>query len=386
MVNILFKLSLSTLVLLSMSCSQLKKVQDKVSNIDYKSYVDKRVRPTNYLNMAWAKNFDPQYNSGNRPIGFASPTISDDVVYMGTLSGDINAFNSENGQLIWTRNEGQPLNAKVSLFKDNIIYGSMYGRLFSRNSITAKINYSIDLGAPVESAPLVSDGKLYVHLRDHKIVALDAETGKVFWTYQRSIPFKITLQRVSRPISYGESIIVGFADGYLVKIDKNEGIVQWETVLSKAQKFVDVDLTPLVFNNQIIAGSAAGKLSFINPANGLVTKTVNIIAGHSPLIVGKELFVGSIFGELYKLDSSGQITSKQKISSYSIGSIASWKGMLAISTMGEDVIVVDPYDLSLKHSWKLGTEVSSTFGDLVTDGNVLSLYSSRNRLYVFKQL
>ena len=86
----------------------------------------------------------------------------------------------------------------------------MYGRLYSRNSISSKINYSIDLGSPIESAPLISDGKMYVHLRDHKIVALDAQTGKVFWTYQRSIPFKITLQRVSRPVSYGESIIVGF--------------------------------------------------------------------------------------------------------------------------------------------------------------------------------
>lgn len=386
MINILFKIILYTSFAVTISCSQLKKVQVQVSNIDYKSYVDKRVRPTNYLNMAWAKNLDPKYSSGNRPIGFASPTISDDVVYMGSLSGDINAFKSETGQLLWTRNEGQPLNAKVALFKNSIIYGSMYGRLFSRNSITAKINYSIDLGAPIESAPLVSDGKLYVHLRDHKIVALDAETGKVFWTYQRSIPFKITLQRVSRPISYGESVIVGFADGYLVKISKNEGIVQWETSLSKAQKFVDVDLTPVVFNDQIIAGSAAGKLSFINPANGLITKTVNIIAGHSPIIVGKELFVGSVFGEIYKLDSSGQISTKQKISNFSIGSLVSWRGMLAVSTMGEDVLVVDPYDLSLKHSWKLGTEVSSTFGDLITDGNVLSLYSSRNRLYVFKQL
>lgn len=335
--------------------------------------------------MTWAKNLDPKYSSGNRPIGFASPTISEDIVYMGSLGGDMNAFNSDTGQLIWTRNEAQPLNAKVALYKDNIVYGSMYGRLFSRNSISAKINYSIDLGAPIESAPLVSDGKLYVHLRDHKIVALDAQTGKVFWTYQRSIPFKITLQRVSRPIAYGESIIVGFADGHLVKISKNEGIVQWESSLSKAQKFVDVDLTPVIFNDQVIAGSAAGKLSFLNPSNGLVTKTVNIIAGHSPIILGKEMYVGSIFGEIYKLDVTGQIISKQRVSEFSIGSITNWKGMLAVSTMGEDLLVVDPYDLSIKDSWKLGTEVSSTFGELVTDGNVLSLYSSRNRLYVFKQ-
>lgn len=366
------------------SCSVVKSTKEKIKNIDYKSYLDKRIRQKNHLSLSWAKNLDPQYSSGNRQIGFSSPTINDDVVFMGTLDGKINAYNSINGQLIWSQDEGQPLNAKVSLFEENIIYGSMYGRLFSRNATTSKINYSIDLGAPVESAPLINNGKVYVHLRDHRIVALDAQTGKVFWTYQRSIPFKITLQRVSRPISYKDSIIVGFADGYLVRISKNEGIVRWETSLSKAQKFVDVDLTPVVFKGQIIAGSAAGKLSFINPSNGLVTKTVNIIAGHSPLVVRGGLYVGSVFGEIFKLDASGQISYKQKISKNSIGSIVSWNNKLAVSTMGQDLIVINPDNFVIEQSWKLGTEISSAFGELVTDGDVLGLYSSRNRLYVFR--
>ncbi len=366
------------------SCSQLEVTKEKIKNLNYESYLDKRVRSKNYLSVAWAKNLDPVYSSGNRQIGFSSPTINDDVVYIGTLDGSINAYNSENGQLIWTENEGQPLNAKVSLFEDNIIYGSMYGRLFSRNATTSKINYSIDLGAPIESAPLVNDGKLFIHLRDHRIVALDAQTGKVFWTYQRSIPFKITLQRVSKPISYADSIIVGFADGYLVRINKNEGIVMWETSLSKAQKFIDVDLTPVIFQGKVVSGSAAGKLSFISPRNGLVSKTVNIIAGHTPLVVGNELYVGSIFGEIYKLDSSGQIISKQKISNSAIGSVALWNGMLAVSTMGQDLLVINPENFNKEQAWKLGTEISSTFGELVTDGNILSVYSSRNRLYVFR--
>lgn len=365
-------------------CAQIKNTKEKIKQIDYKSYLDKRVRPKNHLSIAWAKNLDPQYSSGNRQIGFSSPTIGDDVVFMGTLDGDINAYNSENGQLIWSKNEGQPLNAKVSLFEGNIIYGSMYGRLFSRNATTSKINYSIDLGAPIESAPLVNDGRMYVHLRDHRIVALDAETGKVFWTYQRSIPFKITLQRVSRPIAYEDSIIVGFADGYLVRISKNEGIIKWETSLSKAQKFIDVDLTPVIFQGQVVAGSAAGQLSFLNAANGLVNKTVNVIAGHSPLVIGNELVVGSIFGEIYRLDSSGQIVSKQKISKFSIGSIVKWNKMLAVSTMGQDIMVINPENFSVEQSWRLGTEISSTFGKFVTNGDILGVYSSRNRLYVFK--
>ena len=368
----------------AVSCSSFKKIKEDISDVDYKSYVDKRVREKNYLNVAWAKNLDPKYSSGNRPIGFASPTIYEDVLYMGTLSGDINAYNAENGQLLWSHNEEQPLNAKVSLFKDNIVYGSMYGRLFSRNTISSELNYSIDLGAPIESAPLVNDGRLYVHLRNHKIVALDAKTGKIFWTYQRSIPFKITLQRVSRPISYKNSIIVGFADGYLVKIDKNEGIVEWETQLSKAAKFVDVDLTPVVFNDQIISGSAAGKLSFINPSNGFVTKSANIVAGHSPVIINNEIYVGSVYGYVYKLDSTGQILTRKKLTDNSIGSIKEWKGQLAVSTMGQDVYVLKAYDLDIIESWKLGTEVSSAFGEFISDGNILSLYSSRNRLYVFK--
>ena len=372
------------ILIFAVSCSSFKKIKEDISDVDYKSYVDKRVREKNYLNIAWAKNLDPKYSSGNRPIGFASPTIYEDVLYMGTLSGDINAYNSENGQMLWSHNEGQPLNAKVSLFKDNIVYGSMYGRLFSRNTISSKLNYSIDLGAPIESAPLVSDGRLYVHLRNHKIVALDAKTGKIFWTYQRSIPFKITLQRVSRPISYKNSIIVGFADGYLVKIDKNEGIVQWESQLSKAAKFVDVDLTPVIFNDQIISGSAAGKLSFISPSNGFVTKSANIIAGHSPVIINNEIYVGSIYGYIYKLDSTGQILTRRKLTDNSIGSIKEWKGQIAVSTMGQDVFVLKPYNLDIIESWKLGSEVSSAFGEFTSDGNILSLYSSRNRLYVFK--
>lgn len=366
--------------ILCVSCSTIKKIKEA----DLKSYIDKRSRKIDFLNIAWAKNLDPSYSSGNRPIGFSSPTIHDDVVYVGSLSGKFYAFNAQTGAKIWMQDEKQPLNAKASIFKDSIIYGSMYGRLFSRDVLTSKINYSIDLGAPIESAPLVYDGKLFIHLRNHKIVALDAESGKIFWTYQRSIPFKITLQKVSRPMAYKNKIIVGFADGFLVSLTQLEGVVAWETQLSKASKFVDVDLTPMIFNNRIVAGSAAGKLSFLNPETGFITKAINIIAGHTPVKIGNELFVGSIFGEVYRLDKSGEIKAKKKISDNAISSIVSWKDNIAISTMGPKLYVLSPYDLKDLQNWSLGTEVSSTFGKAVTNSEVMSIYSSRNRIYTFR--
>ena len=48
---------------------------------------------------------------------------------------------------------------------------------------------------------------------------------------------------------------------------------------------------------------------------------------------------------------------------------------IVATTMGEDVIVFDPFSLNIYQSRKLGTEISSVFGSIETDSNLLSLYS-----------
>jgi outer membrane protein assembly factor BamB len=346
--------------------------------------LDKIPKQENIFQMNWSKNLDPVHDAGNLPIGTASPLIHEDMVYMGNLSGEMNVYDLETGRLVWSENEAQPINAQVAIHGDSVIYGSKMGRVFSRHYLTGKLNYSIDLGASIESAPVVYAGRMFIHLRNHKIVALDAATGKILWGYKRSIPYSTTLQRVSRALPYKNKIVVGFADGHVGAISIEEGVVVWEQKITNKHKFVDVDVDPIFFNGKIVAGSANGSLSFINPENGIVERTVNITIGHTPVRYKNMLYVGSVFGELAAVDKDGNVKNLQKVASDGITSLIPWKGRMVAATMNGKLLALNLKSFELDDRFELGSDLSSVFGHLQQSAGYLAVYSSRNRLYLFR--
>src|SRR5690606_40702495 len=94
-----FYLFLSLLTLFSCSSSSLKLTPPKQEG--------------KVLTVAWNKNLDLEYRSGNLPIGVGAPRIYEDMVYMGALNGEMNAFDLETGRLIWSETESTPLGAPV---------------------------------------------------------------------------------------------------------------------------------------------------------------------------------------------------------------------------------------------------------------------------------
>lgn len=341
-------------------------------------------RAEKVFTVAWAKNLDPSFDSGNLPIGSGSPLLYEDLVFMGSLEGTMRAYKLESGRLYWEADDKQSLNTKPSIFGDLLIYGSMEGRVFARNYLTGELEYSIDLGSPIESAPVISSGRMFFHLRDHKIVALDAATGKVFWSYKRSVPYTTTLQRVSNVLPYKNRLIVGFADGHLVSLSMEEGVVTWEQRLTNAVKFVDVDVDPVYFNGNIVAGSAAGDMKYVNPENGVIERSVDIRIAHAPIKFGSHLIVGTTFGDVAIVDQAGEIVKKTSLTTDGISSIAKWKDGLAVATMSGQVFYLDPVTLETRATFNLGHEQSAVFGHLQVQNDFLGLYSSRNRLYIFK--
>lgn len=362
------------------SCSSIFKLKGKL-----RSELDTPTKERNPFYAVWIKNLDPSYSSGNLPIGTGSPFMHEDHLYMGDLSGYMRAYDIEKGVLVWEKKESEAINAKASNFEDSIIYGTMSGRLYSRNYLTGKLDYAIDLGSPIESEPVESDGRLYIHLRNHKIISLDAKTGKIIWGYKRSVPFTTTLQRVSKVYPYKNKLLVGFADGNILALSKEEGIVFWEQKISSGLKFVDVDASPIAFNNYIVAGSANDKLKFIDPENGIIKKTIGVIAGHTPVITNSELVVGSIYGDIYRVNSDGVIKKKVKLSKDGISSVVKWGNGFAVSTVGDKLFYVND-ELDIRGEFSLGHSQSAVFGFLQVKDGYLATYSSRNRLYVFKQI
>ncbi len=363
-------LSLLALALLTVACGQLK--------------LDPPKRENKFFNVVWSKNLDPEYVSGNLPIGFGAPRIYNDIVYQGSLKGDMTAYDVESGRVLWSVNEKTELGAPVEFFKDHVAYGGLNGRLFVRHYLSGKLKYPIDLAAPIESAPYFFNDHLFVYLRGHQIVHLDADTGKILWSYKRAVPVTTTLQRTTKPLVVGNKVIVGFADGYIGALSIDEGLLLWETKIVDSAKFVDVDLNPVLAGGVVISGSPSGDLTAINPENGAISRSYGISAMAHPILKGEQLILGTNDGEVILMGLGGEILKRVKISSQPVSAVAWWKDSLVAASFDGKVRAIDPLTLKVIGEFALGYEYSSVFSDLVVQDDYLALYSSRNRLYVFQ--
>ncbi len=337
-----------------------------------------------FFSLNWAKNLDPEYVTGNLPIGLGAPRVFNDLVYMGSMSGVMTAYDVETGRTIWSKNDKTPLGGPVEFFKDHVAYGGLNGRLFVRHYLTGKLKYAIDLMAPIESAPFFYNDKLLIYLRGHQIVHLDAETGKVLWVYKRAVPVTTTFQRTSRPLVSGNKIFIGFADGFVGALSVEEGLLLWETKVVDQQKFVDADLNPLIAQGLLIMGSPSGELKAINPDSGAISRSFNVSVMAHPFIRGQQLLLGTNDGEVVIMGLGGEILKRVKISKQPVSAVTWWKDTIVAASFDGYLRAIDPLTLTVIDSFALGYDYSSIFSDLVITDEYLTLYSSRNRLYVFR--
>lgn len=356
--------------LLLLGCSKLK--------------LDAPGKDQRFFKVAWSKNLDPAYESGNLPIGTGAPRIFQDIVYMGSKTGVMRAYDLETGRVLWARDEKTPLGGPVEYFKDFVAYGGMSGRLFVRHYLSGELKYAIDLGAPIESAPFFFNDRLFVYLRGHQLVHLDAETGKVLWVYKRAVPVTTTLQRTTRPLVIGNKVIVGFADGFLGALSLQEGLLIWETKLVEVAKFVDVDLNPIQAGGLVISGSPSGELQAVNPDSGAVSRTFPVSVMAHPHLKGEQLLLGSNEGEVIIMSLAGEVLKKAKISKQPVSAIIWWKGHLVAASFDGFLRAIDPLTMKVVDEFAMGNDISAVYSDLPHTENFLSLYTSRNRLYLFQ--
>ncbi len=338
------------------------------------------------LIVSWAKNLDPVYETGNLPIHLGAPAIDTSAtrLFMADGAGKMSSYSLDNGRELWHAKDDGTSHAGATINDEILYYGTSEGRLLSRNSDSGDLNWSIDLGAPIESSPTISGGRLFVQLRNHQVFALDATTGKILWAYKRSVPLLTTLQRASKPIVYRNKLYVGFADGSVAAFNVEEGILLWERKISNGDKFVDVDMTPTFFNDQLWIGSSSNDLHVLDPKNGRTIRTLPFISGYEPLKFGDTLIYGTNNGEIIGVNSAGKTVLKFKVSDFQVSSVTNWKNGYVATDVEGHLYFINAEDGHVEWKHHLGHDASGIFAGPATTKDKFALLSSRNRLYVFQ--
>ncbi len=118
-----------------------------------------------------------------------------------------------------------------------------------------------------ETTALVVDGVLYTVEAPDTVVALDAATGRIFWTfpYTPAADARPCCGRVNRGLAIlGDTLFLGTIDAHLIALDVVSGKPVWNTTIPVPPETPDgrgrygVTHAPLVVKDKVIVGTTGG--------------------------------------------------------------------------------------------------------------------------------
>jgi alcohol dehydrogenase (cytochrome c) len=127
-----------------------------------------------------------------------------------------------------------------------------------------------------EATPLVVDGILYTVQAPNDVVALDAATGRVFWTYhhENAPEARACCGRVNRGVAIsGDTLYMGTIDAHLLAIDAKSGKLLWDSVVADAKQNFSITMSPNVFKDLVLVGTAGGDMGIRGHISAFDAKT-----------------------------------------------------------------------------------------------------------------
>ena len=114
----------------------------------------------------------------------------------------------------------------------------------------------------LEVSPIVADGVMFVSESRDGVVALDAKTGEVIWTYRRPVPDGLPLccGMPNRGVAVlGQTIFVATIDSFLVALDANTGKQRWIVKVADYRDGYTMTGAPLALGDRVVVGVAGGE-------------------------------------------------------------------------------------------------------------------------------
>lgn len=115
-----------------------------------------------------------------------------------------------------------------------------------------------------EAAPIVNGRYMFITTPMNHVVALDASTGKVLWTYEKELSKRalktVCCDVVNRGVAlYDDMVYMATIDNHVVALDAATGKVKWDKELQDPGVGYALTVAPLVVKGKVIVGEAGGE-------------------------------------------------------------------------------------------------------------------------------
>lgn len=224
----------------------------------------------------------------------AAPVIAGHLLIVADTAGKLTAYDRYTGQSQWSFSTGGEILGAPAVTRSLLIFGSGDGKVYAVDD-TGKERWNYEAGAPVYSPPLVDNGVAYVGDNAGCLHAINVETGKKQWIFDRA-DYAIE----AAPIRWGDSIVFGAWDGYLYAVDRSTGKLAWKALGPKSRDgkapryYAPADCSPIVLGDALFVCDRGYQLGTYNRSGEFQRLIANKIAAIAADPSGNGFYTRSI--------------------------------------------------------------------------------------------
>ncbi len=261
------------------------------------------------------------------------PSYAQGVLYLTTDAGWASARDVFTGKILWSRHF-KPLVGEPALYRHRVYFGAYDKRVYALDQRNGKTVWSTQLGALIESPPVISDGRVYMTDLAGNVRALDADSGKVLWTFHASGAIK------HGPALDNGHVFFGDYAGVMYSLRASDGHLAWRTQtngLAAGYRHGNFYSTPAVAYGRVYIGNTDGKVYSFVEATGHVawTSTFPDWVYGSPAISNSLVFAVSYDGTVAALNArSGAQLWSHRLADRSLSSATIIGRYLYVSDLG----------------------------------------------------
>lgn len=219
----------------------------------------------------------------------SSPQIFEGRIYFGSYDSNVYCLDAGNGSLIWSDPGcGDRVHTTGGFYRDTVMFGSCSGSLKAFDTEEGEVVWTFT-DSYIPSSPAVSDGRVHFGSYDENIYCLDADTGEVVWNTT------LDGEIYSSPAVDKDHVVVGSNRGSLYCLDPSGGEIMWTRTFGREP----LESSPAIAGPNVIVTGPQG-LEVLSLSNGSVIASLELgsCGESSPAVANSTAYYGDQLGYL----------------------------------------------------------------------------------------
>ena len=190
-----------------------------------------------------------------------------DTLFAVSSSGNLSAFNAEDGIIKWSKSFNVEVSSGLSGNDSIVVFTSRDGYIYCVD-FDGKLLWKSFFGR-ILSSPLVLDEFMVLRRDDNFFASLDILEGNTVWNYQAPSS-SLTLDTQGKMIFSDGVIYSGLPNAKLIALEATTGFLIWEATISRPKgtsvidKLNDITSQPVIDNSLIFVVSMNGDVACLD--------------------------------------------------------------------------------------------------------------------------